>query len=127
MPTKPNYTINPVITKKLKRMWVIEAALRSEQGEELSCDDDLMAECRALREELVAVFLPLVEQLVRAGLLTMSIDLGDEDLSRFSSFAGEGFEAFENGNIWIDCQPSHWVFKPGAGPEIPVPGPQGVN
>lgn len=115
---KPGYIIDPVITKKLKRMWVIEAALRSEQGEEISCDDEAMDECRSLREELVAVFLPLVEQLVRAGLLTMSIDLGDEDLSKYSSIAGEGVEAFDNGNIWIDCAASHWVFKPGAAPTV---------
>lgn len=120
MTSKP-YTISPAVTKKLQRMSEIEAALRWERSvgsEEISCNDELMAECRSLRGELVSVFLPLVERLVDAGLLTMDIELGDEDLSKFSSIAGEGVEAFENGNIWIGCEATHWMFKPGAAPSV---------
>lgn len=114
------FTVRGDLALKLKRMSEITAAIRNQtEEEEATWDDELMRECRSLREELVTVFLPLIEKLVDAGLLTMSIDLtADPDITKYSAIAGEGVEAFDNGNIWIDCEASSWTFKPGAAPSV---------
>jgi hypothetical protein len=55
--------------------------------------------------EMVATFLPLVKQLVKAGLLTMSINIDDiGDLHKHSTLDGEPTVVFDNGNIWIDTE-----------------------
>ena len=112
---QPGNILAPDVAEKLKRMWIINAALKSD--EEISDDDDVMTEYRSLLGELVPVFLPLVQQLVRAGLLTMHIDIdGIEDIDQFSSLDGEGVEVFDNGNIWVACEESGLTYKKGFGP-----------
>jgi len=45
--------------------------MRQGCDEEALFDDDLMNEYRAIQEEMVDVFMPLVKLIVKAGLLTM--------------------------------------------------------
>ena len=55
--------------------------------------------------KIVAVFLPLVTLLVKAGLLTANMNIEDiEDIYRFSSLTGEPTAVFDNGSIWIDTE-----------------------
>jgi hypothetical protein len=64
-----------------------------------------MAEYRAMLAEMVETFLPLVKQLVKAGLLTMNINIEDiDDLHKHSTLTGEPTIVFDNGNIWIDAE-----------------------
>jgi hypothetical protein len=117
---QPGFSLSPDVADKLKRMWVLNAALKSDEGEELMFDDEFMEEYRSLQEEMVPMFLPLVQQLVRAGLLTMTIDIdGIKELDQFSSLDGEGVEVFNNGIIWVKCNESGATYKEGFGPSVP--------
>lgn len=117
---QPGYILRPDVANKLKRMWILNAALTSDEREELLSDDEVMDESRSLREELVPMFLPLVQQLVRAGLLTMTIDIdGIKELDQFSSLDIIGVEVFGNGNIWVKCNEYGGMYKEGFGPIVP--------
>jgi hypothetical protein len=87
----------------LERMRIINALAKTD--EEALFDDDLMNEYRAIQEEMVAVFMPLVKLIVKAGLLTMSINIDDIDsIDHYSTLTGEPTAVFDNGNIWIDTE-----------------------
>jgi hypothetical protein len=73
--------ISKDIAEKLERMRFINSAIKSD--EELLYDDEVMDEYRAMLAEMVGTFLPLVKQLVKAGLLTVNINIDDiDDLQR---------------------------------------------
>lgn len=102
-PQFSNVQIPKNVAEKLERMRLINAAIKSD--EEVLDDDQVMAEYRAMLAEMVATFLPLVKQLVKAGLLTMNIDIEDiNDLHKYSTLTGEPTIVFDNGNIWIDTE-----------------------
>jgi hypothetical protein len=91
------------VAEKLERMRFINAGLKS--NEELMYNDALMAEYRTMLAEMVETFLPLVKQLVKAGLLTININIDDiNDLQRYSTLTGEPTIVFDNGSIWIDTE-----------------------
>jgi hypothetical protein len=92
------------ILEKLERMRTISAMTKAAGA---AFDDErLMTEYGAIQTEMAATFLPLVKLLVRAGLLTMTINVDDSEMFRapFSSITGEPTAAYENGNIWIDSE-----------------------
>jgi hypothetical protein len=98
------------IAENLLRMRFINAALKSD--EEMLSDDAIMAEYRGLLAEMVQTFLPLVKQLVHAGLLTMNINIEDiEDLQKYSTLTAEPTTVFDNGNIWIDTEYAGGVLR----------------
>jgi hypothetical protein len=98
-----NVQIPKDVAGKLERMRFINAAIKSD--EEVLNDDEVMAEYRSMLAEMVATFLPLVKQLVMAGLLTMNIDIEDiNDLHKYSTLTGEPTIVFDNGNIWVDTE-----------------------
>ena len=98
-----NVQVSKDVADKLERMRFINAAIKSD--EEVLNDDKVMAEYRAMLAEMVATFLPLVKQLVSAGLLTLNINIEDiDDLQRYSTLTGEPTIAFDNGNIWVDTE-----------------------
>ena len=84
---------------KLERMRFLVAVIEREE----SCEEDIYAEFRSLQEAMVEEFMPVVEKLTRAGLLTVAIDdPGYEYLTKqYDSISGEAITAFNNGNIWI--------------------------
>lgn len=91
------------VADKLERMRFINSAIKSD--EDLLYDDKVMDEYRAMLAEMVGTFLPLVKQLVKAGLLTVNINIDDiDDLQRYSTLTGEPTIVFDNGNIWIDTE-----------------------
>lgn len=91
------------IINKLERMRIINAIVKTD--EEALFDDVLMEEYRTIQSEMVSTFLPLVKLFVKAGLLTMNINIDAIDsLDRHSSLTGEPTTVFENGNIWIDTE-----------------------
>jgi hypothetical protein len=94
--------ISQSVTDKLARMRLLNGVLRSEER-----PDDLISEYRALQEEMVHTFIPLIDTLVRAGLITVNVDLEDVDgLRKFTTVFGDPAFVFENGNIWIDSKHS---------------------
>jgi hypothetical protein len=102
-PQVSSVQISKNVAQKLERMRFINAGIKSD--EELLDDDEVMAEYRSMLAEMVQTFLPLVKQLVKAGLLTMNIDIEDiDDLHRHSTLTGEPTIVFNNGNIWIDAE-----------------------
>jgi len=102
-PQLSNVQIPKDVAEKLERMRLINAAMKSD--EEVLDDDEVMSEYRAMLAEMVETFLPLVKQLVKAGLLTMNIDIEDiSDLHKYSTLTGEPTIVFDNGNIWIDTE-----------------------
>lgn len=106
--SKPTRESNKVpipkdVIEMLERMRIINALAKTD--EEALFDDDLMNEYRAIQEEMVDVFMPLVKLLVKAGLLTMSINIDDIDsIDNYSTLTGEPTAVFDNGNIWIDTE-----------------------
>ena len=91
------------IKDKLQRMRMLNAIFKTDEDAE----EDLFAEYREMLEEMVAVFLPLVNLLIKAGLLTANMNIEDiEDIYRYSSLTGEPTAVFDNGNIWIDTEHS---------------------
>lgn len=55
-----------------------------------------------LQKELVAEFLPFVNLLAEAGLLTVAAE-GIKDLGEHDSAAWKASHVFANGNIWIEA------------------------
>ena len=95
--------ISKGVADKLERMRFINAVIKSD--EEAMHDDAMFAEYRALLAEMVGIFLPLVKKIVKAGLLTVNMNLEDiEDLARYSTLTGEPTIVFDNGNIWVDAE-----------------------
>lgn len=91
------------IKEKLQRMRMLNAIFKTDEDAE----KDLFIEYRGMLEEMVAVFLPLMNLLVKAGLLTANMNIDDiEDIYRYSSLTGEPTAVFDNGNIWIDTEHS---------------------
>lgn len=102
-PEAANVQIPQDVAKKLERMRFITAAIKSD--EKVLNNKKVMAEYSDMLGELVATFLPLVKQLVSAGLLTVNINIEDiGDLQRHSTLTGEPTIAFDNGNIWVDTE-----------------------
>jgi hypothetical protein len=98
------------IKEKLQRMRMLNAIFKTDEDAE----EDLFAEYRRMLEEMVAVFLPLVNLLVKAGLLTANMNIEDiEDIYRYSSLTGEPTAVFDNGNIWIDTEYSGGTLRLG--------------
>jgi TIR domain len=98
------------IKEKLQRMRMLNAIFKTDEDAE----EDLFTEYRGMLEEMVAVFLPLVNLLVKAGLLTANMNIEDiEDIYRYSSLTGEPTAVFDNGNIWIDTEYSGGTLRLG--------------
>lgn len=96
------------IMDKLLRMRMLNAIFKTDEDAE----EDLFAEYREMLEEMVAVFLPLVDLLVKAGLLTANMNIEDiEDIYRYSSLTGEPTAVFDNGNIWFDTEHSGGTLR----------------
>lgn len=90
------------VVDTLARRRLLMERVRSEGD---SVDDRVYAELRATLPDMVKTFLPLVTQLIEAGLLTTSMDIASiDDLHRFSTLDGEPTVAFDNGNIWIEAE-----------------------
>lgn len=88
---------------KLNRLRVLDALIEVERA-----DDGDLVECWKLREELVAEFLPMVQLIVRSGLLTVCAEeekgAAEEYLSpEYEFVAWDADHAFGNGNIWVQC------------------------
>jgi hypothetical protein len=99
------------ITDKLERMRHLNSVIKTQERPE----DDLVAEHGALRADLARTFIPLIEQLAEAGLLTLNINIEDiDDIQRFSTLFGEPTVVFENGNIWIDGKHSGGMLRTGS-------------
>jgi hypothetical protein len=102
-PRVSSVQISKNVAEKLERMRFINAAIKSD--EEVLDNDEVTAEYRTMLAEMVGTFLPLVKQLVKAGLLTVNINIEDiDDLHRYSTLTGEPTIVFDNGNIWIDTE-----------------------
>jgi hypothetical protein len=102
--------ISRSVAEKLEWMRFVNAGIKSD--EDLLFDDEIMAKYRTMLAEMVTTFSPLVKQLVKAGLLTMSINIEDiDDLHKYSTLTGEPTIVFDNGNIWIDTEHAGGVLR----------------
>lgn len=96
------------ILEKLSRMRFLHAVLRTEELPEAA----LQSEYLSLQAEMLPLFMPLMEQLIRAGLITVETDIDDvEGILQFSSVFGEPAYTFENGNIWIAAKHSGGMLR----------------
>lgn len=99
----PSVTVSVAVQAKLDRM----AELHQELLFSESCDynEPIAVEFRAIQSELVVEFMPLVEMLVSAGLLSVAIELLPEDeAEKFQLLSGEPFGVFVNGNICLQSE-----------------------
>ena len=105
-----NVHISRGILDILERMRIINAIAKTD--EDALFDDKLMSEYRTLLEEMVETFMPIVKLLVKAGLITMDINIEDiKDIDRYSTLSGEPTAVFDNGNIWIDSEYSGGILR----------------
>lgn len=112
IPQVGSVQISKNVAEKLERMRFINAGIKSD--EELLDNDEVMAEYRTMLAEMVETFLPLVKQFVKAGLLTMNINIEDiDDLHKHSTLTGEPTIVFDNGNIWIDTEYAGGILRKG--------------
>jgi hypothetical protein len=112
--------ISEYIIHTLERMRFINVVIKSE--EEALEDEELLTEYRTHLAEMVQTFLPVVKQLVKAGLLTSSINIEDIDnIQQYSTLDGEPTLAFDNGNIWIDTEFAGGNLRKGS---IATPSPK---
>lgn len=109
------FSIPADINEKLQRMRMLNAIFKTDEDAE----EDLFAEYRGTLEEMVTIFLPLVNLLAKAGLLTTNMNIEDiEDIHRHSTLSGEPTAVFENGNIWIDTEYSGGVLRGKENPPV---------
>jgi hypothetical protein len=106
MANEQSIELTPSQERLLARMRAIEGILHREADALGMEAEPLYEEYRTLQAEAVPIFLPLVEKLVRAGLITISIDADPEDSfstsdATYFSVTGDPNQVFENGNIWI--------------------------
>jgi hypothetical protein len=91
---------------KLVRMAELNVLFNSPEGE--SATESQWDEYRALLQEAVAAFQPVVQSLVDAGLFTVSIERQELETWTKKSPGWESAQldvtsCFCNGNIWLDC------------------------
>jgi hypothetical protein len=97
-PEEEPLRVSQNVIDKLARMRLLHGALNSEE----SFPADLAAEYQALQAETAHTFLPLVERLAKAGLLTLHVDVDNiKELQKYSAIFGEATFAFGNRSIWI--------------------------
>lgn len=111
-PVRPRIEIPTDVRNTLERLRVLNALAKAD--DELLVDEAMMKEHRTLLRQMVLEFLPLVNLLVRAGLLTTSISLENVDCSQHRTLTGEPTLVFDNGNIWIDTEYSGGILAPDA-------------
>ena len=102
--------ISEEVTDKLNRMGVINNLFI--EDEEYLFDDNLMNEYKILKAEMIKLFMPIVNSLCEAGLLTVYIEDVDQisDIDRYSSLTGWPVDVFDNGNIWIASEYSGGTY-----------------
>src|SRR5262249_11520840 len=110
------------VMASLERMRFLNAVIKSE-GDDLE-DASIYGEYKQLLGDMVTTFLPVVKLLVKAGLLTSTINIEDiEDIHKFTTLDGEPTAAFDNGNIWIDTEFAGGNLRK-SGESQPVPKPE---
>lgn len=95
------YQINKETMDKLQRMRSLNAII----GHEYDPEEDIFAEYKTLLEDLREDFMPLMELLIKTGLITVSIhDPEGEFLEEeYIGISGTPMLAFENGSICLDA------------------------
>jgi hypothetical protein len=92
-------------------MRFLNAVIKSEEDAE----EELFSEYQAILADMVPVFMPILTQISKAGLLTVNLNVEDiENIEAFSTLSGEPTFVFDNGNIWIDAEYSGGVFRKSA-------------
>jgi hypothetical protein len=86
---------------KLNRLGVLDALIYADRA-----DEPELKECWKLRDELTSEFFPLVQLIVRSGLLTICAENEENAAGEYLSpeqklVAWDADHAFLNGNIWI--------------------------
>jgi hypothetical protein len=110
-PQESGVYLSNSVAEKLKRMRFLNAVLKSEEDVE----DELVSEYRVIQAEMVSVFMPILTQMSKAGLLTVNLNIEDiENIEQYATLFGEPTFVFDNGNIWIDAENSGGVLRKGA-------------
>jgi hypothetical protein len=94
---------------KLYRMKELNALLEKHGDEDDPRMEKAFEEYRTLQAEMVPLFLPLVQQLVDAGLLTCAMDIGggsetEITIGDYTDLTAAPVQVFDNGNIWLHCE-----------------------
>jgi hypothetical protein len=93
--------IPPEIQQKLDRLTALQ--VRYKMSHDL-ITLEMVDEISDLQCDLVSVFLPLVQNLVAADLLTINLDVESADaVCHYSRVFGNPTDVWDNGNIWIDA------------------------
>jgi hypothetical protein len=92
------------IFDKLIRIQQIDRLIDSDERNILN--DKLMNERSFIQDEMVELFMPVIDLLTRSKMITMWLDLNFENKEEFESSFGDPINVFKNGNIWIECEHS---------------------
>ena|ERR1700722_5981946 len=94
----------------LRRLAELHTIVKSSHDNDTEAEEYIYEEYRALQEPMAKLFLPLVNTLVRAGLITMQFrdDLKDKELylRDWKSIGVDPDVTYLNGNIFIE---GHYV------------------
>lgn len=85
----------------LARMAILNGMIKAEGD---AADEAVHAEYRMFLPSMVDEFLPLIDKLIAAGLLTAQVDLAGREASKYSAIEGVPTRALDNGTIWLTCQ-----------------------
>lgn len=96
------------IVDALTRMAILHAMIEAEGDE---TDEAVDAEYRMFLPSMVDEFLPLIQKLVAAGLLTAQVDLEGCDASEFTAIDGAPTRAFDDGTIRLACEYSGGTLR----------------
>ncbi len=100
--------IPPDVQAKLDRLEQLYRQIKA--GRENEWNDhveEVFAAYRQLQSEIVTLFLPVVQQLVRCGSLSLAIEVEKIheafDEQQYTELHFDVEWAFENGNIWLEA------------------------
>lgn len=103
-----NITISDDIKKNLQRMRELNAIFKTDEFAE----EELYEEYRTIQSKMVSVFIPIVELMVKAELITVNIEVDEnDDMNEYTNISGDPTCVFDNGNIWIDSEHSGGCLK----------------
>lgn len=107
---KLNIIMSEDVKKNLEKMKSLNDIFETDEFTE----GELYEEYRSLLEEMVPVFMPIVEYMIEAGLITTNIEVDEDeedDMNKYLYISGDPKYVFDNGNIWISGNYSGGAYK----------------